>query len=43
MTHDFGPKLLKLKRGNVRVMSRGGMTALVWKERREVYMLTNVN
>jgi len=30
---DFGPKQLKLKRGDVRVRSRGGLTALVWKDR----------
>ena len=28
---DFGPKL-KLKRGDVRVRTRGGLTALVWKD-----------
>jgi len=39
---DFGPKL-KLKRGDVRVSTRGGLTALVWKDRREVYMLTNMD
>ena len=39
-TCPFGPKQLKLKRGDVRVRTRGGLTALVWKERREVYMLT---
>ena len=39
MPRDFGPKQLKLKRGEVRVRTRGGLTALVWKERRDVYML----
>ena len=43
MPHDFGPKQLKLKRGDVRVRTRGGLTALVWKDRQEVYMLTNVD
>ena len=33
----------KLKRGDVRVKTRGGLTALVWKDRREVYMLTNMD
>ena len=41
MPSDFRPKQLKLKRGDVRVRTRGGLTALVWKDRREVYMLTN--
>jgi len=40
MPRDFGPKRLKLKRGDVRVRTRGGLTALVWNDRREVYMLT---
>ena len=43
MPHDFGPKQLKLKRGDVRVRTRGGLTALVWKDRREVYMLSNMD
>jgi len=43
MPRDFGPKQLKLKRGDLRVRTRGGLTALVWKDRREVYMLTNMD
>jgi len=39
MPSDFGPKQLKLKRDDARV-SRGGLAALVWKDGREVYMLT---
>ena len=42
-SHEFGSKQLKLKRGDVRVRTRGGLTALVWKDRREVYMLTNMD
>ena len=41
--HDFGPKQLKLKRGDRRVRMSGGLTASVWKDRREVYMLTNMD
>jgi len=29
MPSDFGPKHLKLKRGDIRVRTRGGLTALV--------------
>jgi len=43
MPHDFGPKKLKLKRGDGRVKTRGGLTALVWKDRQEVYMLNNMD
>jgi len=43
MPSDFGPKQLKLKRGDVRLRTAGGLTALIWKDRREVYMLTNMD
>ena len=43
MPPDFGPENLKLKRGDIRVKTRGGLTALVWKDRQEVYMLTNMD
>jgi hypothetical protein len=33
MPHDSVPKQLKLKRGDVRVKTRGSMTTLVWKDR----------
>jgi len=32
MLCDFEPKQLKLKRGDVRVRTRGGLMALVWKD-----------
>jgi len=43
MPCDFGPKQLKLKRGDIRMSTRRGLTTLVWKDRREVYMLTNMD
>jgi len=43
MISDSGPKQLKLKRGDVRVRTRGGFTALVWKDRGEVYILSNMD
>jgi hypothetical protein len=33
----------ELKRGDVRVRTRRGFTALFWKDRWEVYMLTNMD
>jgi len=30
---DFGSKQMKLKRSNVRVKTKEGLTALVWKDR----------
>jgi hypothetical protein len=43
MPHDFGPKQLKMKRGNIRVRTRQGLTALVWKAWRKVYVLNNMD
>jgi hypothetical protein len=43
MPHEFGTKQLKLKRGNIRVRTMVGLTALVWKDRWEVYMQTNID
>jgi len=40
MPHDYGPKKLKLKKGDIRVRTKGGLTALIWKDRIEVYVLT---
>jgi hypothetical protein len=40
MPSDFGPKKLKLTKGDIRVRTRGNLTALAWKDRRDVYMLT---
>ena len=31
--HGFGPKQLKLKRGDVKMKTRGLLTALAWKDR----------
>jgi hypothetical protein len=43
MPRDFAPTNLKLKRGDVRVRTRRRLTALVWKDRRQVYMPTNMD
>jgi hypothetical protein len=43
MPDDFSSKTLKLKRGNVRVRTSGDITALVWKDKRDVYVLTNIH
>jgi hypothetical protein len=43
MPADLGPKKLKFKRGDVRVRTRGNLTALVWKDRQNIYMLTNMD
>ena len=36
-------KTTEIEKGWCRVRTRGGLTALVWRDRREVYMLTNMD
>jgi len=36
MPKDLIPKTLRLKRGDIRVRTRGGLTAVVWKDERRV-------
>jgi len=43
MPSDFGPKKLKLTKGDVRVRTMGNLTLLAWKDRRDVYMLTSMD
>jgi hypothetical protein len=43
MPPNFGLKKLKLNRGDIRVRTKGNLTALAWKHRRDIYMLTNIN
>ena len=43
MPSDFGPKELKLTKGDIRVRTRGNLTALAWKDRQDIYMLTNMD
>jgi len=43
MPSDFGPKKLKLTKGDIKVRTRGNVTVLAWKDRRDVYMRTNMD
>jgi hypothetical protein len=43
MPDNFRSKELKLKRGDVRVRTSGDMTAVVWKDKYNVHMLTNMH
>jgi len=43
MPDDFRSKTLKLKRGDIRVRTSGDMTAVVWKDKRDMHMLTNIH
>jgi len=43
MPTDLNPKTLRLKRGDIRVRTRGDLTAVVWKDKRDVCLLTNIH
>jgi len=43
MPKDLKPKTLRLKCGDIRVRTRGDLTAVVWKDKRDVYLLTNIH
>jgi hypothetical protein len=43
MPQDLKPKTTKLKRGDIRVGTRADLTAIQWRDKRDVCMLTNIN
>ena len=43
MPRDIRRKSLKLKRGDIVTRVRGTIRAVRWKDRRDVYMLTNMH
>ena len=43
MPKDLRPKTLRLKRGDIRVRTRGDLSAVVWKDKRDVRLLTNIH
>jgi len=43
MPKDLKPNTLRLKRGEVRVRTRGDLTAVAWKDKRDMCLLTNIH
>ena len=43
MPPDFGPKVLKLKKGDIVAKTKGNLVAACWRDTREVYMLSNIH
>ena len=43
MPKDLKPKTLRLKRGDIRVRTRGDLAAVVWKDKTDVCLLTNIH
>jgi hypothetical protein len=40
---DLGHKKMKLKWGDIRVRTRGDLMTVVWRDKRDVHMLTNIH
>jgi hypothetical protein len=43
MPSDFGPKQLKIKKGDIVSRVKGTLRAVCWKNKREVYVLSNMH
>jgi len=43
MTQDFGPMRMKLQRGDLPVRTRGDLTAILWRDKRDVRILINIH
>jgi hypothetical protein len=43
MPKDIGPKSLKMKKGDIVTRVRGNLRAVRWKDKRDVYILTNMH
>jgi len=43
MPKDLKPKTLWLKRGDIRVRTRGDLIAVVWRDKRDMCLLTNIH
>jgi len=43
MPQDLRPKTTKLKTGDIRVSTRADLTAILWRDKRDVCMLTNIH
>ena len=43
MPQDLRPKMTKLKRGDIRIRTRADLTAILWRDKRDICMLTNIH
>ena len=43
MPQDLRPKTTKLKRGDICVRTRADFTAILWRDKRDICMLTNIH
>ena len=42
-TKGLNPKTMRMKRGDIRVRTRDDLTAMVWRDKRDVCLLTNIH
>jgi len=43
MPQDLGPKRMTLKRGDLQVRTRGDLTTILWRDKHDVRVLTNIH
>jgi len=43
MPQELAPKTSKLKRGDIRIRTRADLTAVLWRDKRDICMLTNIH
>ena len=43
MPQDLGPKRMRLRRGDLHVRTRDDLTAILWRDKRDVRVLTNIH
>jgi hypothetical protein len=43
MSQDLGPNKMKLKQGNIQVRTRVDLTAVLWRDKCDVHVLTNMH
>ena len=43
MPQDLGPKRMTLQQGNLQLQTRGDLTAILWRDKHDVHILTNMH
>ena len=43
MPKDFGPMRMRSQRGDFLVRTRGDLTSVMWRDKRDVHILTNTH
>ena len=43
MPQDFGPMRMRLEQGDLQVWTRGDLTAILWRDKRDIHILTNIH